>query len=96
MLYDNSNEERGINGYKRDIIEKWNRVYEKQKQQQNGHYSQKKYNKWEQSIKTISKINITNKSTKIKIISQNRSTSVNAFSTSLTKFNTHKILAITV
>ena len=34
-----------------------------------------------------------NKSTKIKIISQNRSTSVNAFSTSLTEFNTHKIIS---
>lgn len=36
---------------------------------------------------------ILNNSTKIKIISQNSSTSVNAFSTSLTKFNINRIIS---
>lgn len=53
-LYNNSNEsESDINGYKRDTVERGNRVYEEQKQQQNREYTWEEYNKWEQSIKPI-------------------------------------------
>lgn len=57
----NSESEDGVNdGYKRDIIERGNRLHEEHEQQQNRQYSWEEYNKWEQSIKPIETNKLTN------------------------------------
>ena len=59
-LYNNNESESEINGFKGDTIERGNRIYEKQKNNQNRKYNWEEYNKWEQSIRPITEKSLTN------------------------------------
>ena len=64
-LYNNSNEESGINERNNGQIigrnDEKTRIYEEQKQQQNREYTWEEYNKWEESIKPIKTNELTSK-----------------------------------
>lgn len=60
-LYNNNESESDINErYKRNINEGRNGLYKEQENQSNREYNWKEYNEWEQSIKPITKNNLTN------------------------------------
>lgn len=65
-VYNNTESEGGINGkehkkYEGNIVGRGNWLHKEKENNQNRGYNWKEYNEWEQSIKPISKYNLTNK-----------------------------------